>query len=165
MLVNPCYHSNFCSEVEVVSFSTLKTWSMASSEREASWKTQEHFQRKVRRPCKKRPFSFFKVSTDSLPPPQRKSHGADCYTCTAMTPSTVGPLCPTGFESKSPAKWAHSRQEGVQFSRHLGRGGFIHHNDMLACQPALIKHWRTLGGGFIPGSIKIMSQGNCKTSG
>lgn len=146
MLVDPRYHSSFC----LYHFQSWRPF--LSSEQYCKDKVWHHlrekrhgkhtsiFNGKLEDPARNDHSHFLKFPLTHFLPPQHKSHVADRYTCTAMTPSTVGPLCPTGFESKSPAKWAHSRQEGVQFSRHLGRGGFIHHHDMLACQPALIKH-------------------------
>lgn len=142
MLVNPCYHSNFC-------LYHFQPWRPFLSS-ELRWKDtvwhhlrEKHhgkhtsiFNGKSEDPARNDHSHFLKFPLTHFFPPQRKSHGADRYTCTAMTPSTVGPLCPTGFESKSLAKWAHSRQEGVQFSRHLGRGGFIHpprHVRLPAC--------------------------------
>lgn len=64
--------------------------------------------------------------------------------------------CPQlGSNQSQQLKWAHSRQEGVQLSRHLGGSCFTHHV-LLPNAP----WWE-----FNANSVKVRREGNCKSTG
>lgn len=71
--------------------------------------------------------------------------------------------CPQlGSNQSQQLEWAHSRQEGVQLSRHLGRSCFTHR---VWLPNATHKTWEEPRWEFNTNSVKVRREGNCKSSG